>query len=216
MTGNPYNIYMKKIFLLIPLAGLLSCAGFNEKALERIQSEKLSDRIDEYLEYYEDRKEFSGYVLIDSPDGIIYERGFGHADYSTWEANGRDTVYRIGSITRMMTAAAVLLCSEKGLLSLDDPLSKYIPEYNKGELITIHQILSHTSGIPDISVTLWYYRHLGEDFDFGELLDRINGQKLKYTPGTRWNYSNPNYELAGEIIQCSVCNMEFFHVLYRN
>lgn len=180
---------------------LAACRGVDERALQAAGSGEAFEKIDAYLSAYEEEKQFSGYVMIASPEGVLYGKGFGAADYENGRPNQADTIYRIGSITKMMTAAALLRCEERGLLSLDDRVDRYIPEYGKGGEMTIHHLLSNTSGIPDISLTLWLFKQRGNPFDFGRLLERINGQDLLYPPGSDWNYSNPNFMLAGEILQ---------------
>jgi CubicO group peptidase (beta-lactamase class C family) len=193
---------MRIIFFVLFTLMISSCVGLNDKALEATADSKNKiDKIDQYLTVYEDEKEFSGFVLISSPDEIIYQRGFGYANYNNQEKNSIDTVYRIGSITKMMTSVAILKCQERGYLQLDDTIDNYIPEYVKGDQVTIRHLLSNTSGIPDWSVTLWSFMKRGKPYSFDHVLTRINKQELKYQPGADWNYSNPNFILAGEIIE---------------
>ena len=193
---------MRIIYLVLFSVMISSCVRLNDKALEATtRSSNKIEKIDQYLSVYEAEKEFSGFILIGSPEEIIYQKGFGYADYDNKIPNSINTVYRIGSITKMMTSVAMLKCQEKGYLQLDDTVDKYIPEYTKGSQVTIRHLLSNTSGIPDWSVTLWSFMKRGKPYSFDHVLKRINRQELKYQPGDDWNYSNPNFILAGEIIE---------------
>jgi len=159
------------------------------------------ERIDAYLSRCEKDGRFSGYVLMARGGDILFEKGYGLADYETGTPHTKDTVYRIGSITKMMTAAAVLRCRDMGLLRLEDPVSAYIPEYPLGDGITIHHLLSNTSGIPDWSITLWFLRNKYREHEFSSLLGFFKDKPLRFKPGTRFEYSNPNFILAGEIVE---------------
>jgi CubicO group peptidase (beta-lactamase class C family) len=160
-----------------------------------------SDMIASYLGYFEERDEFSGVVVVAGDTDLVYSDSFGMADYGKQLEHSTDTLYHIGSITKMFTAAAVLRCQSMGLLSLDDTLDLYIPEYRHASQTTLRQMLSNSSGIPDYSLTPWFFAHLGTELSFPDFLRFVNKRKLKYQPGTSWNYSNLNFILAGEVVR---------------
>jgi D-alanyl-D-alanine carboxypeptidase len=109
--------------------------------------------------------------------------------------------YKIASISKQFTAAAVLLLAEDGKLSLDDPVSKYLPGLTRGREVTIRQLLSHTSGYRD---------YWPQDFSFIDMetpttpehiLDKWAKTPLDFEPGSRWQYSNTGYVAAGRIVE---------------
>ena len=106
-------------------------------------------RADQYLSTWAKQGRFSGAVLLAKGDKIILRKGYGMANYELNTPNTPETVFRIGSITKMFTAFSILQLEEKGLLKVTDPVSKYVPEVPPAwNAITIHQLLSHLSGIP--------------------------------------------------------------------
>ena len=93
---------------------------------------------------------FSGTVLLARGDRVLLNKGFGLSDAASGRANGPTTRFRIGSITKQFTAAAILLLQQQGRLSVNDPICRYLPTCAKAwQAITIHHALTHTSGLPD-------------------------------------------------------------------
>ena len=109
-----------------------------------------SEQLDALFEKYHEYKHLNGSVLIAENNQVIYKKGFGFANME-WEIpNDSKTKHRLGSITKQFTAMFILQLKEEGKLKLDDPISKHLPDYPKenGDQVTIHQLLTHTSGIP--------------------------------------------------------------------
>ncbi|MBR5416463.1 MAG: beta-lactamase family protein, partial [Clostridiales bacterium] len=98
---------------------------------------------------YMDSIDFDGVVLVTEGDQVVWEYASGNADRKNKIPNTMDTVFEFGSITKQFTAVCIMQLEEKGLLSTDDKLSKYIPEYKYADQITIHQLLNMTSGVSD-------------------------------------------------------------------
>jgi CubicO group peptidase (beta-lactamase class C family) len=136
--------------------------------------------------------DFNGAVLMANNDSILLEEGFGMADVNLQEANKSTTLFRIASLTKQFTAAAILQLEEAGLLSTGDRLKPYFPDYKNWGDITIHQLLSQTSGIAretqDVVIT-----------PVEEIL-RLNA-KRPITASGGFHYSNINYILLGRIIE---------------
>jgi CubicO group peptidase (beta-lactamase class C family) len=151
-------------------------------------------KMDEYLKAYEGKGCFTGMVLIARGDEIILEKGYGMASYEYSVPNKPDTKFHLGSITKQFTSMAVMQLSEKGLLVVKDPLSKYIPDYPNGSKITIHQLLTHTSGIPDYindDDTFWNISMYYHSID--SIIARFKNKKLEFKPGSKYGYSNSGY-----------------------
>jgi D-alanyl-D-alanine carboxypeptidase len=109
--------------------------------------------------------------------------------------------YSIGSISKQFTAAAVLLLQELGKLSLDDKVSKFIPDLTRANEVTIRQLLSHTSGYQDYWPQDYVPPFMLTDITAQKILDLWARKPLDFDPGTKWQYSNTNYVIAGLIIE---------------
>jgi CubicO group peptidase (beta-lactamase class C family) len=166
-----------------------------------IYSQK-NKQIDELLTTYEKADQFSGSVLVAEKGKIIFEKSYGYRNSSKKEKNTNNSLYRIYSTTKIFTATAILKLEQQGRLSLDDKLSKYFPKFPKGDSITIKNMLSHTSGIPQEAE--------GSEYTINEevLLKSLTRKPLDFSPGKGWNYSNSNYYLLGYIIK-KVTGMEY-------
>ncbi|MCF2944609.1 serine hydrolase [Paenibacillus tarimensis] len=144
--------------------------------------------VDAYLK----RQNFTGIALIAKNGTIMLEKGYGPADSSSM--NDKDTLTRIASITKQFTAAAVLKLCEEGALQLDEPLSAIIPDFPRGDEITIHMLLAHTAGLPsDIPRTA--------EAKLEDTVAAIKRMKLVNEPGTTFRYSNPGYVLLASVIE---------------
>lgn len=110
-----------------------------------------ADKINELLSLYSKYDQFTGTALVTENGQIIYKKGFGLANMEWKIPNQPNTKFRLGSITKQFTALSILQLAEQGKLKLDVPISTYLPDYSKtnGDKITIHQLLTHTAGIPN-------------------------------------------------------------------
>ncbi|MEO6253487.1 MAG: serine hydrolase [Ferruginibacter sp.] len=180
---------MKKmiIFLLFPLA---ITAQKNYPAL-----------LDDYAQAEFNIKEFNGTVLVMQKGKTIYKKAFGMADREWNIANTMETKFRIGSVTKQFTAACILQLAEQGKLGLDDKLSKYIPDYPKGDSITIHMLLNHTSGIKNYTDIPDFFPKAALPLSKDTMVGMFKNRPLDFSPGTKWSYSNSGYFLLGMIVE---------------
>ncbi len=109
--------------------------------------------------------------------------------------------YSIGSISKQFTAAAVLLLTEQGKLSLDDPVSRFVPNLTRGNEVTIRELLSHTSGYQDYWPQDYVPPFMLQPVTAEKILDRWARKALDFDPGTAWQYSNTNFVIAGLIVE---------------
>lgn len=109
--------------------------------------------------------------------------------------------YAIGSISKQFTAAAILLLQQDGKLSLDDKVAKYLPELTRANDITIRQLLSHTGGYQDYWPQDYMFPLMAKPVTPEGIMDRWAGKPLDYEPGTKWQYSNTGYVIAGRIVE---------------
>jgi D-alanyl-D-alanine carboxypeptidase len=144
-----------------------------------------------------------GAVAVMRGGKVVFARGYGMANLETATPATAQTVFRIGSVTKQFTAAAVLLPAEDGKLSLDDKLSRYVPEAPMGERITLLQLLTHTAGVANYTERAGFARETLLPHDPKALLAYILAQAPLYDfePGSRWAYSNSDYALAGLVIE---------------
>ena len=133
---------------------------------------------------------------------VVFADGYGFADLQGEVPASADTVYGIGSITKQFTSAAMLQLQEKEQLALDDDIRMYLPGYpSSGQPITIRQILSHTSGIPELTAQPSYLDSSDAAVRREAIMREVLSLPLDFTPGTQWRYSNSGYVLAGMIIE---------------
>ncbi len=142
-------------------------------------------------------------VLVAKKGQIIYHKAFGMANLELDVPMRTDHVFRIGSVTKQFTAAAILQLAEQGKLSLQDELTKFIPDYpTQGKKITVEQLLNHTSGIKSYTdLKKWDQQEQRRDFTPLALIDYFKNEPMDFDPGTQWKYNNSGYILLGYIIE---------------
>jgi D-alanyl-D-alanine carboxypeptidase len=138
-------------------------------------------------------------IVIDGR--LAFARAFGKASIDPERPATPDTRYAVGSISKQFTAAAILLMREQGKLSLDDPVSKYFPNVTRANEITIRELLSHTSGLEDYAPQDYIIPEWTKATTAQAIVNRWATKPLNFDPGTKWQYSNTNYVLAGEIFE---------------
>jgi CubicO group peptidase (beta-lactamase class C family) len=171
-----------------------------------IDAKHLESQLTPYLQSYGrnwgETNAFSGYVHIAQGDVVLYSKGFGYRDRERKLKNSADTSFRIGSTTKQFTAAAILRLEEQGKLSVHDAIGKYIPEYPKvGANITIHQLLGHTSGIPNYTEFPDLMENREKAHSRAQMLQAFWEKPLGFEPGSKFSYSNSGYFVLGVIIE---------------
>jgi len=144
-----------------------------------------------------------GAAAIVVKDGqVVLRKGYGMANLELAVPVSPDMVFEIGSITKQFTAAAILLLQERGKLRLEDPLTKYLPDYPMhGETITLEHLLTHTSGIPSYTGMPEWLPHVREDMKVEDLIALFKDKPLEFKPGEQWRYDNSGYILLGAVIE---------------
>jgi len=143
----------------------------------------------------------SASVAIVRGGEIVYTKGYGNARLDPPEAAEPRMRYSIGSISKQFTAAAVLLLEQQGKLSLDDKVAKYLPDLTRSNEITIRMLLSHTSGYQDYWPEDYLMPPMHEPTTAQHILDTWGKKPLDFDPGTKWQYSNTNFVIAGRIAE---------------
>src|SRR5690242_6664920 len=132
---------------------------------------------------------------------IVYLKAYGAARLEPKTPATPNMRYSIGSISKQFTAAAMLLLQEEGKLSLDDKVAKFIPDLTRANEVTIRQLLSHTSGYQDYWPQDYVMPMMLQPVTTAKILDMWARKPLDFDPGTKWQYSNTNYVIAGVIIE---------------
>jgi len=132
---------------------------------------------------------------------LAYAKAFGYANLAEQRTAGTSTRYAVGSISKQFTVAAILLAQEQGKLSLDDKVGKYLPQLTRANEISIRQLLSHTSGYEDFAPQDYIIPEWAKPTTPEAIMDHWAKIPLDFDPGTRWQYSNTNYTIAGKILE---------------
>jgi CubicO group peptidase (beta-lactamase class C family) len=146
---------------------------------------------------------FSGVVAAAKDGKPILVRAYGKANRETGAIADADTRFPIGSLTKQFTAVCILQLAEQGKLKVEDTIRTYLPDYPKqtGDKITLHQLLSHTSGLPNYTADEALMKASDKDHSPAEVLATFEDKPLHFDPGTRWEYSNSNFFLLGLVIE---------------
>ena len=138
-------------------------------------------------------------VAILRGDSVVMSRGFGYANVELRVPASDSTIYQSGSVGKQFTSAGIMLLAERGKLSLDDPITRWLPEGKTAwRGITIRHLLSHTSGIANYTDG---GVDLRKDYTENDLVKLALESPLDFAPGTHWNYSNTGYVLLGAIVR---------------
>ncbi len=132
---------------------------------------------------------------------IVYTKAYGKAHLDPDVAAEPGMRYSIGSISKQFTAAAILMLQQEGKLSVDDPVGKYLPDLTRANDVTIREVLSHTSGYEDYWPEDYLMPPMSQPTTAEHILDVWGRKPLDFEPGTKWQYSNTGYVIAGQIVE---------------
>jgi CubicO group peptidase (beta-lactamase class C family) len=185
---------MKKQIIVLALGLWLNVTQAQQK------NDALDAAFDKVLSEQFKADETGATALVSQNGKIIYKKAFGMANLELGVPMQADNVFRIASITKQFTAVAILQLMEQGKLSLQDDITKFIPDYpTAGTKITIEHLLTHTSGIANNTDMPDHMSRV--DVTPTEMIGHFKNLPLKFAPGTSWSYSNNGYFLLGYIIE---------------
>ncbi len=165
-------------------------------------SAQTATKIDEYMQALIKLDRFSGAILVAKDGKVIRSAAYGLANAEWNIPNQPDTKFRIGSITKQFTAMAIMMLQERGKLCVSDPMCEYVPDCpTRWQPITIHELLTHTSGIPDYVEFPDFPEIQALPATPEELIARFRDKPLRFTPGEKFEYCNSGYVLLGFIIE---------------
>lgn len=168
----------------------------------RLQAAAQADAIDRYVSTQLQRQHIPGLALAVVRDGrIVKLSGYGFADLERKVPATPDSVFEIGSITKQFTSMAVMRLVEEGKLRLDDPTGEYLTNIpDEWRAVTLRQLLTHTSGVPDFEAIIGYgaYRNVWKP---EAVIAACAARPMDFPPGSKWSYSNTGYFLLSLILQ---------------
>jgi CubicO group peptidase (beta-lactamase class C family) len=187
-----FTIALPAAALVLLLAGLAASAA-------RLD---LASRANEYLSAETLAGRFSGAALIARDGKALFSRGYGFANAEHEVPNTPQTKFRLGSLTKQFTAMAIMILQERGKLSVQDPVAKYVPDCpDAWRDITLHHVLTHTAGIPNLTTFPDYRQTMMLPSPVTRTVARFKNRPLQFKPGERFQYSNSGYILLGYIIE---------------
>lgn len=204
----------KPLLLVIVTFVLIGCKNNNNtKTSDLIETTKdhsiKQTLIDSLMRVSYKRGVFNGNILVAKNNNILYQNEFGYSDASKSKALNRNSIFNIGSIGKEFNAVALMILKEKGLLTLDDTISKFeldLPEWSNK--VTIRQLLKYTSGLPKIN-----WNRVKNDEDIYADLKTI--EHLNFEPGSNYLYSNNNVFLQRRIVE-KLSGMSFNDFIQEN
>ncbi len=173
-------------------------------ALQVMAQGNISSRIDSLFSSFLKIDEPGGAVLIAKGEQIIFNKGYGIADINTKELITPHTIFNTGSVSKTIVSNAILLLEQRHLLSLDDNLLKYFPDFKNKEIaeqVKIKHLLSHVSGLPDnreVSKNHDFYLTADDEQNFAPVQQT---DTLEFAPGSRYKYSNPAFNALALIVE---------------
>lgn len=199
-TMGSWSSIRRAMFQSVALSVVLLCSvsmhGQGNEAKRAIR------RADAYLTAEDAKNSFRGSVLVGIDGKIQFEKGYGVADEEWSARNTPTTKFRIASMTKQFTAACILILQERGMLNVRDPISRHLAGLPAAwESITIHHLLTHTSGIPDYtgSPKMKELNRTGATPE--DMIGLVENQPLQFKPGAKFAYSNTGYILLGMIVE---------------
>ncbi len=200
------------LFLLMIFCFLTASSG----PLSTSGGEEIETLVEALVKPYADGGGFSGALLAAKGGTIRLAKGYGMANVELRVPNTPKTKFHIASVSKTFTAAAVMRLREQGRLGLDDPVSKYVPDFRDGGMITLRHLLTNTSGIPNINAFPEYDSWSKFPHTPSDLVAKFKDKPLVFRPGERgYTESNSNYNLLAFIIEkCS--GLEYGEFLRRH
>jgi len=165
-------------------------------------AQDMSGKIDTLISAYAKMYRFNGSALVAKGGTILLNKGYGYRNAAEKVPNTEESIFQLGSITKQFTSAVILKLQEEKKLNTSDRLSKYFPNYPKGDSITIAELLTHTSGIYNYTNdTSFMANEITKPASREKIISLFKDKPLDFPPGTSWSYSNSGYSLLGYIIE---------------
>jgi CubicO group peptidase (beta-lactamase class C family) len=188
--------------LIVWCAALASAQTEAPAAVAPLDGAALKPKIEQYLDAQAQVNRFGGAVLVARNGEVLFSKGYGPAN-AEWDIpNTPETKFRLGSITKQFTAAAVLRLQEQKKLSVQDPVCSHVsPCPDEWKPVTVHHLLTHTSGIPSYTSSPEYRKTMMVPKSVDDMVAGFRDKPLEFSPGEQFKYNNSGYFLLGVIIE---------------
>lgn len=181
---------------------LLFVVVISVNPLNKVLGQKLNKKIDSIIQKeFKDKNGPGGVFMVAKNGKSIYKKAFGKANIELDVNLTTDFVFQIGSMTKQFTAISILMLEEQGKLCTNDTITKYISDYPNGNKITIHHLLTHTSGIKDFTRMKSLREIAQKEMTPKMMVDFFKNETVDFAPGEKFDYNNSGYVLLGHIIE---------------
>jgi CubicO group peptidase (beta-lactamase class C family) len=171
-------------------------------AAEVCAAQSTALQLDKLLSSYAIDHRFNGSVLVAKKGELLLNKGYGFNNLTEETANTPQTQFQVGSVTKQFTTAVIMKLQETGKLTIADHISKFFPDYPKGDSITIEQLMTHTSGIYSYTGDEKFMTNeVAKPHSREEMMALFQNKPLDFSPGTDWNYSNSGFSMLGYIAE---------------
>jgi CubicO group peptidase (beta-lactamase class C family) len=197
-TGGVLSFSMWAMLVLsVSTSGQITSSGVSKVADQQVIS-----KTDEYMNALVRAGWFNGSILIAREGKILFSKSYGSANFELGVPNSPQTRFRIGSITKPVTAIAIMLLRERGKLNLQDSICKYLSDCPAAwQPITIHHLLSHTSGLAKHEKAGEYLKTAMMPMTLSQLIESFKNKPADFQPGEKIDYNNNGYILLGYVIE---------------
>jgi CubicO group peptidase (beta-lactamase class C family) len=186
-------------------------------AKEKLSDAQIAKELEAFVQKLASADVFSGTVLLAKGDQVIFKRAYGVANKDFNAPNTVETKFNLGSMNKMLTSVAIAQLVEKGKISLDDPLVKFVefPDKAAAEKIKIKHLLTHTSGLGSYFNQKFMESSRARFRTVDQMLELAKDEKLQFEPGTRWAYSNTGMLVLGKVIE-QATGQNYFDYIREN
>ncbi|HEU4871107.1 MAG TPA: serine hydrolase [Pyrinomonadaceae bacterium] len=193
---------LQKGVVLLLTATLVSLSLSLTSLAQAASNQDLTRKINDYMEALVKTGWFNGSILIARDGTVIASKGYGMANFELDVPNTPQTKFRLGSITKPITAMAIMLLQERGKLSHQDSICKYLPDCPAAwQAITLRHLLSHTSGLAKHDTAGVYLKTAMLPMTLSQLIDSFKNKPADFKPGEKLDYNNNGYILLGYVIE---------------
>ncbi len=193
---------MKRTILVLPAwvyVSLLLIGGCSDRTTTDVSAQSSATRLDALFDRYSQGVQPGVAVAVMRGNEVVYEKTFGYAQIESKTPLTPESAFRLASVSKQMTAVGILTLVERGRVSLEDPMVKYLPGLFPYPDVTVRQLLNHTSGLPDYYDVIVGEGRLITNQEAADYVTELN--RLEFKPGEKYEYSNSAYELAALVAE---------------
>jgi len=203
------------VWTAILLSNAVTTLACQAQGVSRVPDTEIVAQLKAHVDRLAQADSFSGAVLIAKDGKVLWSQAYGIADRNFNVPNKVDTKFNLGSMNKMFTAVAIAQLVERGVLSFEDPVSKWIPgalSGDAGDKVRIKHLLSHTSGLGSYFTDEWDAASRARYRSVDDWMPLAKNETLQFEPGTRWAYSNTGMLVAGKVIEAASKQTYFDYV----